>query len=235
MSIFHVAIITAFPQIFPGSLQYSIAGQALNNNIWSYDLINIRDFGTGRHKNIDDAPFGGGNGMVMRPDVLGQAIDYALEKTPGSDIYYMSPRGKSLKQADLLEIKDKNSIIILCGRFEGVDERVIDEYNIQEISIGDFVVSGGELPAMILLDGCIRLLPGVLQNQDTLAEEYFNYYDNIGTLLEYPLYTRPSFWKDRSVPDVLLSGDHGKIRDWRLEEAKKITLKRRPDLLLKNL
>jgi tRNA (guanine37-N1)-methyltransferase len=226
---FHVSILSIFPEIFPGSLGYSLAGQALANNIWSYETINIRDFGITKHKNVDDEPYGGGNGLVMRPDVLGDAIDYALKSSPGAEIYYMSPRGKPITQALCKEISLKKEIIILCGRFEGIDERVIEEYNATEISLGDFVLSGGEIAAIAMLDSCIRLLPGVLANQSTLNDESFAQSQEL--LLEYPLYTRPAQWRGRSVPDVLLSGNHQKIKEWQESEAKKITAQRRPDLL----
>lgn len=231
-SSFHITILTCFPQMFPGSLQYSIAGLALKHGLWSYDILNIKDFGITKHKNIDDTPYGGGNGMVMRPDVLGEALDHAIKNSGSSDIYYMSPRGSLLKQADLPAIVEKKNIIILCGRFEGVDERVIDEYNIQEISIGDYILSGGEPAAMILIDACVRLIPGVLSNPDTLFEESFSRFEVINGMLEYPLYTKPANWRNRLVPDVLLSGDHAKIRKWKIEESLKITKQRRPDLLV---
>ena len=226
---FRVFFITAFPEMFPGSLEFSLAGAALKKQIWDYDIINIRDFGTTKHKNIDDAPFGGGCGLVIKPDVLAQAIDAALLKSPNAAIYYMSPRGVVLKQSMLHSIISVQNIIVICGRFEGVDERVIEEYGIQEISVGDFVVSGGELPALLMLDACIRLLPGVLKNQDTLLEESFSNPDKL--LLEYPLYTRPAIWRDRKVPDILTSGNHGQISMWRKEKSLEITEARRPDLL----
>jgi tRNA (guanine37-N1)-methyltransferase len=230
--IFKVSILSIFPEIFPGPLEYSLAGQALKAGIWQYELVDIRDFGLTKHKNVDDIPYGGGNGMVMRADVLGAAIDHALTLNPDATIIYMSPRGKKLTQAISQEISQSKNIIILCGRFEGIDERIIEEYNIQELSIGDYVLSGGELAALVLLDSCIRLLPGVLENQETLCEESFSI---IGpaqkTLLEYPLYTRPAEWKGRKVPDILVSGDHKKIEDWRYKKSLEITKQRRPDLL----
>jgi tRNA (guanine37-N1)-methyltransferase len=231
MSLFHANILTSFPEMFPGTLGLSLAGSALKNNIWSYDIINIRDFGLTKHKNIDDEPFGGGNGMVIRSDVLGNAIDATLEKHPNSKIYYMSPRGIVLKQEHLREIVSHKNVIIICGRFEGIDERVIEEYDIQEISIGDFVLSGGELAAMVMLDACIRLIPGVLKNQETLSEESFCKIDQRETLLEYPLYTRPASWRGREVPEVLRSGNHKNIASWRLQKAREITAQRRPDLM----
>lgn len=227
--LFHVTILSLFPEMFPGTLQYSLAGQGLTKGLWSYEVINIRDFGISKHKNVDDEPYGGGNGLVMRPDVIGEALDSILKENR-ADIYYMSPRGKPLNQRLVKQIVEKKNIIILCGRFEGIDERLIEEYNAIEISLGDFVLSGGEVAAMAMLDACIRLIPGVLANQDTLVEESFSDADG---LLEYPLYTRPAKWRNRCVPEVLLSGNHQKIREWRHEQSQKITEQRRPDLLRK--
>ncbi len=227
--IFHVSLLSIFPEMFPGTLQYSLAGQALESNIWSYSTINIRDFGRTKHQNVDDEPYGGGNGLVMRPDVLGEALDFALNSSPLAKIYYMSPRGKPITQKLCKEISQAKDIIIVCGRFEGIDERVIQEYNATEISLGDFVLSGGEIAAIALLDACIRLLPGVLVNQSTLADESFAGDEEL--LLEYPLYTRPSNWRGRLVPEVLLSGNHAKIEKWQKAESIRITKERRPDLL----
>lgn len=236
MSLFRACILTLFPEMFPGSLQFSLAGQALKKNIWAYDLINIRDFGLTKHKNIDDEPFGGGNGLIMRADVLGNALDHALSLKPHAKIYYMSPRGKLLNQTLVKEIVTNKDIIFLCGRYEGIDERVIDEYSIVEISIGDYILSGGEIAVIATLDACVRLLPGVLANRSTLSSESFEQQQILpdgraGQLLEYPLYTRPSIWRERKVPDVLLSGHHKKIEDWQYEQSLSITMKRRPDLL----
>jgi tRNA (guanine37-N1)-methyltransferase len=231
MSIFHAAILTLFPEMFPGTLQYSLAGQALQKSIWSYESINIRDFGITKHKNVDDEPYGGGNGLIMRPDVLGLALDYALQKNPGSKIYYPTPRGITLNQSVAAEIISNKKIIILCGRFEGIDERIIDEYNVTEISIGDYILSGGELAALAILDTCIRLLPGVVANQATLATESFEQGEGYAKLLEHSLYTRPVEWRGRKVPDILLSGHHEQIKKWQLEQSMLITKKRRPDLL----
>lgn len=228
-SLFHATILSLFPEMFPGTLQYSLAGQALVKGLWSYETINIRDFGLSKHRNVDDEPYGGGNGLVMRPDVVGRALDSATKKNK-ADIYYMSPRGKLVTQGLVRQIAEKGSIIILCGRFEGIDERLIEEYNATEISLGDFVLSGGEIAAMAVLDACIRLIPGVLANQSTLVEESFSCIDG---LLEYPLYTRPAQWNGRLVPEVLLSGNHQKIKEWRAEQSRNITAERRPDLLKK--
>lgn len=228
---FHVTILTTFPEMIPASLAYSLAGNALKKGIWSYDVINIRDFGLTRHKNVDDEPYGGGNGLVMRVDVLSKALDHAVAKYPGSEIYYMSPRGGVIKQSLICEVLAKKNIIIVCGRFEGIDERVIEEYNVTEISLGDFILSGGEVAAIAMMDACIRLIPGVLAKNETLIEESFSDIHQEGLLLEYPLYTRPSEWRGRSVPDVLLSGNHRQIEEWRKREAIRITSERRPDLL----
>ena len=231
MSKFHATILTLFPEMFPGPLGCSLAGQARANNIWSYDVINIRDYGLTKHKNVDDEPYGGGNGLVMRADVLAGALDQALAARPDARIYYPSPRGKLLNQTVVKNIIKDPNIIILCGRFEGIDERVIDEYNASEISVGDYILSGGEIASFAILDACIRLLPGVLANQETLVSESFEDNGDFAGLLEYPLYTRPHEWRGRKVPDILLSGHHKQIREWQSEQSKLITLERRPDIL----
>jgi tRNA (guanine37-N1)-methyltransferase len=231
MSLFHASILTIFPEMFPGTLQYSLAGQALNKLVWSYNVINIRDFGLTKHKNVDDEAYGGGNGLIMRPDVLGNCIDYALSLNPGAKIYYPSPRGKLFNQNIAREIIKEKNIIILCGRFEGIDERIIEEYNAQEISVGDYVLSGGEVAALTILDCMIRLLPNVLANQDTLQSESFEDGGEFKGMLECPLYTRPAEWKEREVPNVLLSGNHSLIDNWKKSQSLEITKKRRPDLL----
>lgn len=231
MSIFHATILTLFPEMFPGSLGYSLAGKALLNKIWSYDIINIRDFGLTKHKNVDDEACGGGNGLIMRPDVLGPALDKALSKNPNAIIYYPSPRGKLFNQEFAHEISKQQKIIILCGRFEGIDERVIDEYNAKQVSVGDYILSGGEVAANVILDSVVRLLPGVLINQDTLKEESFEKESNGKKMLEHPLYTKPSTWRGKKVPEVLLSGNHRKIEEWKHDHSMRITKKLRPDLL----
>ncbi len=230
MSIFHASILTIFPEMFPGPLGHSLAGTALKNEIWSYDAVNIRDFGITKHKNVDDEAYGGGHGLIFRPDVLGNAIDSSLAKHPNAKIYYPSPRGKLLNQSLVKEIIHNKEIIIVCGRFEGIDERVIDEYNAEEISVGDYVLSGGEVAAMAMLDACVRLLPGVLANQDTLKSESFEEDGEFGGMLEPPLYTRPAVWKNRHVPEILLSGNHAAIEKWKRDQSKKVTMTRRPDL-----
>lgn len=217
--------------MFPGTLSYSLAGRALKNALWSYSTINLRDFGLTRHHNVDDTAYGGGNGLVMRPDVLGNAIDFALKQSPNSPIYYPSPRGVVLKQSICHEISHQKNIIILCGRFEGIDERIIEEYNVLQISIGDYIISGGEVAANVILDAVIRLIPGVVVNQDSLKEESFETGLHSRKLLEYPLYTKPAVWRGRKVPEVLLSGNHQEIAKWKEGKSLKITKKLRPDLL----
>lgn len=231
MSYLHASILTIFPEMFPGSLKYSLAGQALEKGIWSYDIVNIQNFGLSKHRNVDDEPYGGGNGLIMRPDVIGNCLDQVLSSRPNSKIYYPSPRGVLFNQKMAHKIIKEQQIIILCGRFEGIDERVIEEYNVSEISIGDYILSGGELAALVVLDCLIRLLPNVLVNQDTLRSESFGENGELAGLLEYPLYTRPQKWKEREVPSVLLSGNPKLIKDWQKKQSVKITNKRRPDLL----
>lgn len=234
----HFQLYTLFPEMFPGFLGHSLAGRALKNNIWSYETVSIRDFGLGKHQQVDDTPAGGGAGMVIRPDVLGAAIDQHHKQD--TTLLYMSPRGVPLTQKLVKELSNKPRIGIICGRFEGIDQRVIDHYEIKEVSIGDYILSGGEVAALTLMDACIRLLPGVVGNAETLHEESFSVGENVkesgndadfSGLLEYPLYTKPSIWKDASVPEVLLSGNHEKIRSWRLQQSLRITKERRPDLI----
>lgn len=229
----NIKVITILPEAYPGVLGMSLAGAALEKKLWNLEVINLRDFGYSKHKNVDDTSYGGGNGMVMRADVISDAIEFAKKSHPDSDIFYMSPRGRRLNQEIVKEIYQKKNIIILCGRFEGIDERIIDEYNVLEISLGDFILSGGEIASMALIDALLRLVPGVIANCDTLSEESFNKYEDFGTLLEYPQYTRPRIWKNREVPDILLSGNHQEIKKWRLEQSIEITKNRRPDLLEK--
>lgn len=231
---FFSSILTIFPEMFPGSLQYSLAGAALNKGLWGYEVVNIRDFGRSKHFNVDDTPYGGGNGMVMRPDVLGDAIDHTIVKNAPQKKIYFSPRGKLLTQNIVEDVVAARNVMFLCGRFEGIDQRVIEEYDIEEISIGDYVLSGGELPALILLDACIRLLPGVLSNSMTVTQESFKLQSQDGVqLLEYPLYTKPALWKNRQVPEVLLSGNHEQIQMWQEKNALADTKVRRPDLMQK--
>lgn len=219
-------VLTIFPEMFPGPLGVSLTGQALASGTWRLDCVNIRDFGLGRHRQVDDTPAGGGAGMVMRPDVLGPAIDTALAATPDLPRIYLSPRGRPLTQARVRALADGPGVLLLAGRFEGVDQRVIEGRALEEISIGDYVLSGGELAALVLMDACVRLLPGVLGAKASLDEESFE-----SNLLEYPQYTKPRTWEDRSIPDVLLSGDHKRVAAWRRREAERLTRERRPDLL----
>ena len=219
-------VLTIFPEMFPGPLGLSLAGKALAEDRWSLDVLDIRDFATGKHRSVDDTPAGGGAGMVMRADIAAAAIDAARARAATEvPTIYLSPRGKPFDQMRARELAAGPGAILLCGRFEGIDERVIEARAIEEVSIGDYVLSGGELGAMVLLDATVRLLPGVAGNEVSLAEESFT-----DGLLEYPHYTKPREWEGRSVPEVLLSGDHGKIAAWRRQEAENLTKTRRPDL-----
>ena len=220
------SVLTLFPEMFPGPLGLSLAGQALTAGLWTIQTHQIRDFGLGRHAQVDDTPAGGGVGMVLRADVLGPAIDHACAANPGAPAIYLSPRGKPLDQALARELAAGPGVVLLAGRFEGIDERVIEARNLREISIGDYVLSGGDLAAMVLIDACIRLLPGVLGKSESTAQESFE-----NGLLEYPHYTKPREWEGLSIPSVLLSGDHKKIAAWRYEQALKLTSERRPDLI----
>jgi tRNA (guanine37-N1)-methyltransferase len=216
------SVLTLFPEMFPGPLAFSLAGRALQGGIWSLHAVNIRDFATDRHRTVDDAPFGGGAGMVLRPDVVDDAIASAADDRP---LVFLTPRGRPLAQCDAQRYAAAPGIVLLCGRYEGVDQRVIEARAMQEVSIGDYVLSGGELAALVLLDATVRLLPGVMGAADSAAEESFSH-----RLLEYPHYTRPAEWQGRRVPDVLLSGDHAAVAAWRRAEAERVTAERRPDL-----
>lgn len=227
---FSATVVSIFPEMFPGTLGYSLAGQALRDGVWSLNIVDIKKFGHTKHFNVDDEQYGGGDGLVMRPDVIGYAIDEAISTSGVKKIYYLSPRGKPFTQRLAEEIVAEKNIIILCGRFEGIDERIIDEYNAVEVSLGDFILSGGEPAAIALLDACVRLVPGVVANKNTLYEESFSQVGFLKGLLEYPLYTRPQEWKDRNVPEILLSGDHSKIKEWRKKKAEEITKLKRSDL-----
>lgn len=219
-------VLTLFPEMFPGPLGVSLAGQALEAGLWSLRTVAIRDFGLGRHRTVDDAPAGGGAGMVMRPDVLAAAIDHARADEADAPRLYLSPRGEPFDQALARELAAGPGALLVAGRFEGVDERVIAARGLREVSIGDYVLSGGELAAMVLIDACVRLLPGVIGAADSLEQESFE-----AGLLEYPHYTRPREWEGRAIPDVLLSGNHKRIAEWRRKEAERLTAERRPDLL----
>ena len=220
---YKVSILTLFPEIFPGPLGVSLIGKALSNKIWDLNLINIRDFAIDKHKSVDDTPYGGGAGMVMRPDIIELALN-SISHFPGPRIC-LTPRGKKLTQAKVKKLSHNEGLVLLCGRYEGIDQRVIDYYNFEEISIGDYVVTGGESAAIVLLESVLRLIPNVLGGIDTLEEESFS--DN--TLLEYPQYTKPREWNGLNVPEVLTSGDHGKIKSWRDKKRVEITKIRKLD------
>jgi len=224
-------ILTLFPEMFPGALGHSLAGKALERGDWSYEAVNIRAAAKGVHKSVDDTPYGGGAGMVMRADIIENAL-LAVPKT-GRKIY-LSPRGTPLTQTLVKELSAEDALTLLCGRYEGVDQRALDAHEFEEISIGDYVLSGGEPAALILMDACIRLLPGVMGNENTIDEESFS--QKAGGLLEYPHYTRPASWeaangKTYDAPEILQSGNHAKIDEWRKEQSLEITKKRRPDLI----
>lgn len=224
-------VLTLFPEMFPGPLGVSLAGKARQNGIWSLETLDIRDFARDKHRTVDDTPAGGGPGMVMRPDVLGGAIDAALARQPANTaretwpVIYFSPRGRALDQEMVRQLVKGRGVTLICGRFEGVDERVLEKRDVVEVSLGDFVLSGGEIAAFALMDAVVRLLPGVVGDPATLAEESFE-----RGLLEYPHYTRPQIWEGVDVPEVLISGHHERIRTWRLAESERITRERRPDL-----
>ena len=223
MSAWTAQILTIFPDMFPGPLGHSLAGRALSEGVWALQTVDIRGFASDRHGTVDDAPFGGGPGMVMRADVLDAALE-SVQDAPGQ-VIYLTPRGRAFDQDRAAALASGPGVTLLCGRFEGIDERVIEARGFEEISVGDFVLSGGEPAAMSVVDACVRLLPGVVGDAESLLEESF-----AQGLLEYPQYTRPATWRGRTVPDVLLSGHHEKIRAWRLDQAEHITRERRPDL-----
>jgi tRNA (guanine37-N1)-methyltransferase len=224
----HASVLTLFPEMFPGPLGISLVGQALAAGLWSLATHQIRDFGLGKHRQVDDTPAGGGAGMVLRADVLGPALDAARADCPQAPMIYLSPRGRPFTQAFARELAAGPGVLLLSGRFEGIDERVITGRSLIEVSIGDYVLSGGELAAMVVIDACVRLLPGVLGAVESLATESFE-----NGLLEYPQYTRPREWEGHVIPQVLLSGDHKAIEAWRRAEALRITGERRPELLRK--
>ncbi len=217
----HATVLTLFPPMFPGPLGQSLAGRALSAGLWRLEIQDIRDAAADRHRTVDDTPFGGGAGMVMRPDVL----DAAIGPDDGRPLLYLSPRGPQLTQKRVRDLAAGPGVRLVCGRYEGVDQRVLDARGIEEVSVGDYVLSGGELPALVLLDACVRLLPGVMGAEASAEDESFS-----AGLLEYPHYTRPAEWRGRAVPGVLLSGHHAAIAAWRREQAEQITRARRPDL-----
>lgn len=218
-------IITLFPEAFPGTLGLSLTGRALAEGLWSLSTIPLRDHGIGRHRNVDDTPAGGGAGMVIRPDVMAAALRAATSAVPDLPVVYLSPRGRPLTQAIARRLAQGPGVTLICGRFEGVDQRVLDAFDVTEISIGDYVLTGGEIAAQVLIDATVRLIPRVLGNQESLAEESFSH-----GLLEHPQYTKPAEWEGRRIPDVLLSGNHAAISHWRDAEAARLTKERRPDL-----
>jgi tRNA (guanine37-N1)-methyltransferase len=216
------SVLTLFPEMFPGPLGLSLAGKALDNGIWSLETVQIRDFATDRHHSVDDTPFGGGAGMVLRPDVIDAALDPIADGRP---VLCLTPRGQRFCQADAACLAAGEGVILLCGRYEGIDQRVIEARDMREVSVGDFVLSGGEPAALVVLDAVVRLLPGVMGAADSAVDESFSH-----GMLEYPHYTRPAEWRGRRVPDVLLSGHHGAVEMWRREQSERITKERRPDL-----
>jgi tRNA (guanine37-N1)-methyltransferase len=223
-----VQVLTLFPEMFPGPLGQSLAGKALQHGTWALETLDIRSFAGNKHRSVDDTPFGGGPGMVMRPDVLAAGLEETLARRPAGRtgrMIYLSPRGKVLTQELVRELAGCSVLTLLCGRYEGIDERVLEEFALEQVSLGDFVLSGGEPAALCLIDAIVRLLPGVMGNEDTAGEESFE-----RGLLEYPHYTRPADWRGRTVPPVLLSGHHGNVRAWRLEQAERMTAELRPDL-----
>jgi len=220
---FVATVFTLYPDLFPGPFSEGLYGKALEKKIWNLQKVNIRDYAEDKHKTVDDTPYGGGSGMLIKPDVISNALDKNTKK--GEKIIFLTPRGKVFNHECAKKLSQEKIINIICGHFEGVDQRVIESRNIEEISIGDFVLSGGETASYVFLDAILRLIPGVIGNENSIAEESFE-----NGLLEYPQYTKPQIWEKKSVPDVLLSGDHAKIKDWRLMQSEAITRDRRPDL-----
>ena len=216
-------VFTLYPEIFPGPLSKGLYGKALSKNLWNLNIVNIRDAAEDKHKTVDDTPYGGGSGMLLKADVLAKSLDQ--NKIEGEKVIYLSPKGKKFDQNYARELSNEKSVSFICGHFEGVDERVLSTRNIEEISIGDYILSGGETAAFVMIDSILRLLPGVLGNENSRIDESFE-----NGLLEYPQYTKPQIWEEKSVPEVLLSGDHSKIKDWRLSQSEAITRVRRPDL-----
>ena len=216
-------IFTLYPEFYPGFLNKGLYGKALSKNIWDLEIVNIRDFANDKHKTVDDTPYGGGSGMLMRPDVLANSLDKKIKST--EKIIYLSPKGKLFNQNMARKLSKEKTINLICGHFEGVDQRLIESRGIEEISIGDFILSGGEAASFIVLDSILRLIPGIIGNNKSISDESFE-----NNLLEYPQYTKPQIWEKKGIPEVLLSGDHAKIKDWRLSQSEAITRDRRPDL-----
>ena len=220
---FIAQVFTLYPDCFPGPLDKGLYGKAMEKKIWDLKTVDIRDYALDKQKTVDDTPYGGGSGMLLKPDVVAKSLDANIKN--GEKIFYLSPRGKVFNQNIAKEISKENKVKLICGHFEGIDQRVLDNREIEEISIGDFVLSGGETASYVFLDAILRLIPGVIGNEESKNEESFE-----NGLLEYPQYTKPQIWEEKSVPNVLLSGDHAKIKDWRLTQSKAITRHRRPDL-----
>ena len=220
---FIAQVFTLYPDCFPGPLDKGLYGKAIEKKIWDLKIVDIREYASDKHKTVDDTPYGGGSGMLLKPDVVAKSLDANIKN--GEKIFYLSPRGKVFNQNTAKEISKENKVNLICGHFEGIDQRVLDNREIEEISIGDFVLSGGESASYVFLDAILRLIPGVIGNEESKNEESFE-----NGLLEYPQYTKPQIWEEKSVPNVLLSGDHAKIKDWRLTQSKAITRHRRPDL-----
>ncbi len=216
-------IFTLYPEFYPGFLNKGLYGKALSKNIWDLEIVNIRDFANDKHKTVDDTPYGGGFGMLMRPDVLANSLDKKIKST--EKIIYLSPKGKLFNQNMAKKLSKEKTINLICGHFEGVDQRLIESRDIEEISIGDFILSGGEAASFIVLDSILRLIPGIIGNNKSISDESFE-----NNLLEYPQYTKPQIWEKKFIPELLLSGDHAKIKDWRLSQSEAITRDRRPDL-----
>ena len=216
-------IFTLYPEMFPGPLNKGLYSKALKKRLWNLEIVNIRDFADDKHRTVDDTPFGGGSGMLLKPDVLGKSIDNKTQK--GERIFYLSPKGKKFDHVIAKELSKEKIINLVCGHFEGVDERIVDSRNLEEISIGDYILSGGETASFVIIDAILRLIPNVIGNDMSKIDESFE-----NGLLEYPQYTKPQIWEKKSVPKVLLSGDHAKIKDWRLSQSEAITRRQRPDL-----
>jgi len=216
-------VFTLYPEIFPGPLSKGLYGKALSKKLWNLNIVNIRDAAEDKHKTVDDTPYGGGSGMLLKADVLAKSLDQ--NKIKGERVIYLSPKGKKFDQKYAQELSNEKSVSFICGHFEGIDERVLTTRNIEEVSVGDYILSGGETAAFVVMDSILRLLPGVLGNENSKSDESFE-----NGLLEYPQYTKPQIWEEKGVPEVLLSGDHSKIKDWRLSQSEAITRVRRPDL-----
>ena len=225
---FIVQIFSLYPEYFPGPFKNGLYGKAMEKNIWKLETVNIREYASDKHKTVDDTPYGGGSGMLLKPDVIAKSIDKNIKKD--EKIFYLSPKGKKFNQSFANSLSKQNGINLICGHFEGIDDRLLSTRNIEEISIGDYVLSGGETAAFVILDSVLRLIPGVIGNNDSVKDETFE-----NSLLEYPQFTKPKVWEGKSVPDILFSGDHAKIKSWRLSQSEDITRRQRPDLWEKYL